>query len=202
MEIKMSDLTRNVVTDSDYIVTGDGIFDDMMEAINTHVKAQYDAGRISGSDYAAVYLGAIQTAIAQSVEILLKKDEIKSQVELLEAQKLGVDKDTEMKEAQKLGIDKDTEMKEAQKELIDEQKAMEIAKKNEVHADAEARRNVQNEQAQLYARQRAGFDENKNQKLFEAQLNSWGLMYSSGMMTELPSIISNDELSTLYHSIR
>jgi len=54
----------------------------------------------------------------------------------------------------------------------------------------------------LYARQRAGFDENKNQKLFEAQLNSWGLMYSSGMMTELPSIISNDELSTLYHSIR
>ena len=53
-------------------------------------------------------------------------------------------------------------------------------------------------QRDLYQRQIEGFDDNKYQKLFESQLSSWGLMFSSGMLTEKPSIITGDEVSQLY----
>ena len=53
-------------------------------------------------------------------------------------------------------------------------------------------------QRDLYQRQIEGFDDNKYQKLFESQLSSWGLMFSSGMLSEKPSIITGDEVSKLY----
>lgn len=53
-------------------------------------------------------------------------------------------------------------------------------------------------QRDLYQRQIEGFDDNKYQKLFESQLSSWGLMFSSGMLTEKPSIITGDRVSQLY----
>ena len=53
-------------------------------------------------------------------------------------------------------------------------------------------------QRDLYQRQIEGFDDNKYQKLFESQLSSWGLMFSSGMLSEKPSIITGDKVSQLY----
>ena len=53
-------------------------------------------------------------------------------------------------------------------------------------------------QTELYQRQKEGFDDNKYQKLFDSQINAWGLMFSSGMLTEKPSIITSDKVSQLY----
>ena len=47
-----------------------------------------------------------------------------------------------------------------------------------------------------------GFDDNKHQKLFEAQMNAWALMFSSGLLTTQPSIISNDSASALYNTLK
>ena len=57
-------------------------------------------------------------------------------------------------------------------------------------------------QRDLYQRQIEGFDDNKYQKLFESQLSSWALMFSSGLLTEKPTIISNDSASTLYNTLK
>ena len=54
----------------------------------------------------------------------------------------------------------------------------------------------------LLDRQREGFDDNKYQKLFEAQMNAWALMFSSGLLTTQPSIISNDSASALYNVLK
>ena len=62
---------------------------------------------------------------------------------------------------------------------------------------AKQRLNVE-KQTELYQRQKEGFDDNKYQKLFESQINAWGLMFSSGMLTEKPSIITGDKVSQLY----
>ena len=51
-------------------------------------------------------------------------------------------------------------------------------------------------------RQREGFDDNKYQKLFEAQMNAWALMFSSGLLETKPSIISNDSASALYNTLK
>ena len=54
----------------------------------------------------------------------------------------------------------------------------------------------------LLNRQKQGFDDNKHQKLFEAQMNAWALMFSSGLLTTKPQIISNDSASALYNSLK
>ena len=67
MTISIVNLTQNVVTDADNVVTGTGIFDDMMTTVNAHMAAQFNLGRITGSDYATVYLTAMQATVQQAV---------------------------------------------------------------------------------------------------------------------------------------
>ena len=57
-------------------------------------------------------------------------------------------------------------------------------------------------QEDLYKRQIQVFDDNKYQKLFEAQMNAWALMFSSGLLESKPSIISNDSASSLYNTLK
>ena len=68
---------------------------------------------------------------------------------------------------------------------------------DDLQTAAKQRLNVE-KQTELYQRQIGGFDDNKYQKLFESQINAWGLMFSSGMLTEKPSIITGDKVSQLY----
>jgi len=139
--IPIADITSNVATDAGYNVTGDGAFDNLMETVNAHIKAQFDADRIKESDIANMYVGIIPAVLAQSVKLALEAPAAAKNEEVLEAQRL------------------------------------------------------------LYDRQREGFDDNKYQKLFETQMNSWGLMFSSGLLTQKPSIISSDKASALYNEL-
>ena len=121
---------------------GTGVFDIIMKAANENIKIQNQTSRITGAEYAEVYLGTMQTAISEAMKFLLNKDQ----------------------------IIKDLELKQANIDLLD--------------------------------RQREGFDDNKYQKLFEAQMNAWALMFSSGLLTDKPTIISNDSASTLYNTLK
>ena len=62
--------------------------------------------------------------------------------------------------------------------------------------------NLKQANIDLLNRQKEGFDDNKHQKLFEAQMNAWALMFSSGLLTTKPQIISNDSASSLYNSLK
>jgi hypothetical protein len=81
-------------TDGKYTVTGSGIFDDLMEAANTHLSAQFNLGRITGKDYATVYLGAIQSSLQGSVQFILGKQQADKQSDLLTKQILTEEKKT------------------------------------------------------------------------------------------------------------
>jgi len=48
-------------------VNGTGYFDKFMDAINAQLASQLTAGRIQQTDFATVYLGALQTALSQAV---------------------------------------------------------------------------------------------------------------------------------------
>ncbi len=121
---------------------GTGVFDIIMKAANENIKIQNQMTRITGAEYAEVYLGTMQTAISEAMKFLLNKDQ----------------------------STKDLEVKQANIDLLN--------------------------------RQREGFDDNKYQKLFEAQMNAWALMFSSGLLTTQPSIISNDSASSLYNTLK
>ena len=121
---------------------GTGVFDIIMKAANENIKIQNQASRITGAEYAEVYLGTMQTAISEAMKFILNRDQ----------------------------STKDLEVKQANIDLLN--------------------------------RQREGFDDNKYQKLFEAQMNAWALMFSSGLLTTQPSIISNDSASSLYNTLK
>ena len=121
---------------------GTGVFDIIMKAANENIKIQNQTSRITGAEYAEVYLGTMQTAISESMKYILQKD----------------------------NLIKDEELKQANIDLLN--------------------------------RQKEGFDDNKYQKLFEAQMNAWALMFSSGLLTDKPTIISNDSASALYNTLK
>ena len=121
---------------------GTGIFDVIIKAANENIKIQHKTSRITGAEYAEVYLGTMQTAISEAMKFVLQNDTLA----------------------------KDLEVKQANIDLLN--------------------------------RQKEGFDDNKYQKLFEAQMNAWALMFSSGLLTDKPTIISNDSASSLYNTLK
>ena len=52
-------------------LTGTGVFDKLMAAVTAHLNDQYSKGRITGAEFASVYLGAVQSAMQQSVSFVL-----------------------------------------------------------------------------------------------------------------------------------
>ena len=88
-----------------------------------------------------------------------------------------------------------------QEQLVKKQIEQGTASINKIQDDvltaAKQRLNIE-KQTELYQRQKEGFDDNKYQKLFDSQINAWGLMFSSGMLTEKPAIVRNDMVSQLY----
>ena len=121
---------------------GTGVFDIIIKAANENIKIQHKTSRITGAEYAEVYLGTMQTAISEAMKFVLQKN----------------------------NLIKDEELKQANIDLLN--------------------------------RQKEGFDDNKYQKLFEAQMNAWALMFSSGLLTDKPTIISNDSASSLYNTLK
>lgn len=102
--IPFTNFTDNVSADNQNVVTGNGVFDDMMETLNQHIDAQYQLGRITGSDYSTVYLGAMQSAIAESMRFVLQQqiaekqtDSEAAKVDLVKRQTQGFDDDAKNK---------------------------------------------------------------------------------------------------------
>lgn len=180
MAINLSDLTNGSINNTEPTKPyweGTAIFDVLMKSVNDNINIQYETNRITGADYAKVYLAAIETCIKESINFLLQKAAVDKDLEVKTQQILSMRNDDSIKSVQSA---KDLEVKTAQKnKLVDD--ILTAAKQRE-----------------LYTRQITGFDDNKYQKLFESQLSSWGLMFSSGMLTEKPSIITGDKVSQLY----
>lgn len=110
--------TPILITDlSTGAVDGTGIFDLLMAATKLHIKAEYDNGRIKGAEYSQVYLGALQSAMTQSIEFLLKQEATQAQNAILEQQLLQAIADTATANAQ-------TALLTAQELLIDQDVAL------------------------------------------------------------------------------
>ncbi len=115
-------------------------------------------------------------------------------------------KDAELKVSQTNEINARTDL--TQKQTLDQEyitsnirpteKDLNISKKQEI----EEQKNTQVKQQELLERQTRGFDDNFRFKLFDSQMNAWAMMFSSGMLESKPTIITNDELSSLYNDIR
>ena len=62
---------------------GTGNFDNLMKVVTLHLEKQFTDGRITGTDYATVYLGAFQSTLAQAVNFTLNMNKANEEADLL-----------------------------------------------------------------------------------------------------------------------
>ena len=139
--VTIEELTTNVTVDSNHVVTGDGVFDDIMETINKHISAQYSAGRLKAENVATLYVGIVPTALSESIKFLLQRKTNTQQLRVLEAQEA------------------------------------------------------------LYIRQKEAFDDNKYQKLFEAQLNYNGMVFQDADAPDILDVALEKKVNDVFNRL-
>ena len=78
--IDVKEFTDNVTTNTNFEVTGTGIFDIFMDTATKHLTAQLDAGRIRGEDYATAYMQVYSVTLQAALQAWLQKDLIEAQI--------------------------------------------------------------------------------------------------------------------------
>ena len=82
----MADITFNTLSDTTQstLSAKTGNFDELMKTVTLHLEEQFNAGRITGTDYATVYLGALQSTLAQAVTFTLNMNKANNEADLLD----------------------------------------------------------------------------------------------------------------------
>ena len=166
-DILISDISNGSIStgaDNKYIWTGSGIFDKLMIAVNGNIKVQFDNGHINTTDYANVYLGALQSAIQSSMDFLLKEKLIEEQIAASKAE-------TAVKQEQSTS-DKELKAKQA---LLTVAQITTEASNNTVKINQAA---LLTKQGLLVERQKAGFDDDAKGKLLKQVMDSWAVGFS------------------------
>lgn len=121
------------------LALGDGLLDQLMATVEFHVHREFKAQRITGGDYATVYLGALESVLGNSTQYLLgvllyeqQKEKIEAEIKLieLEGEKLRYEIDF-MYPAQLIKLEQEGLLIEAQ---------VRLAEANILKTDAEIRK--------------------------------------------------------------
>jgi hypothetical protein len=133
-------------------VGGTGLFDGLMNAFSAHLNVQLEKGRITGSDYATVYLGGVQACMANAIQYLTARDQAyaqalvnaaqveatQAQAALYEAQTVEVTSKMPLEltllTKQSLQLDASIAQSEAQVKLITQQTAESVANVSNINA--------------------------------------------------------------------
>lgn len=92
-------------------VAGNGIFDQLMYAVEAHIHQEYQHKRITGQDYSKLYLGALQSTLDQTLRFITEREQaelIQKQIELADKQILKADKEIALMDEQILKIQAET----------------------------------------------------------------------------------------------
>jgi chromosome segregation ATPase len=111
----------DVTSLTDGSINGDGVFDKLMTSVTAHVERQYSNSRITGADYANVYLGSLTTVLNQSSSFLLQSEQLNKQLLLLDEQIANVQANSELVAAQKAKMEADTALSVKQLEVLQAQ---------------------------------------------------------------------------------
>ena len=82
-----------------------GLFDQLMLSVNSHIEKQYKQGRLHGSDYAQVYVGSINAAMVNTTQYLLGVMLLQEQQAKLKADTLLTEKQLEKVDAEVLMVE-------------------------------------------------------------------------------------------------
>ena len=79
---------------------GSGVFDTLMRSMKAHLEAEYQKGRIKGTEYSTVYLGSLTAVLDASLNFLLQREKVALEAELMAQQILVAQAEVEKARAQ------------------------------------------------------------------------------------------------------
>jgi hypothetical protein len=130
--------TPTVAELTETTVGGDGVFDQVMCATMAHIDSQYRQGRLTGPEYATVYVSANQVAWGTALQFLLQRDQAaltQAQIALAEQQQDLVAQQILL--AQKEVIIAERNITKLDKEILIASKQLEIMEVEKGKVDAE-----------------------------------------------------------------
>lgn len=175
------------------VVDGTGIFDELMTAANAHLSAQWDNERITGTQYAEVYLGQLTAVLQQAVTFLIERDKtylnnllVQAQIDLANKQIELADKELEKADKEIELLDKQIQLQELNKELIAQKVKTEKAQIADT-VDGVPVTGIIGAQIALYKQQKDGFIRDAEQKALKIISDTWITRKTVDDGTPLPS---------------
>ena len=143
VDLNIDEFTYNVETDTiSGTVTGDGIFDTLMETATKHLLAQFESNRIRQEDYANAYIHIYEVTLQAALKAWLEKDLVAAQIRQTEAGTAKIEAETahtiaemEMIQPQIAKIEAETDKIKAETELLPLQKEILAIEKQKVEAE-------------------------------------------------------------------
>ena len=161
----MSDITIQDVTNATDINDGTGAFDVLMSAVELRIEQQFKKQRLSATDYATVYLGAMQSVLQQSIQFALTQE------------KAGNEADAALNQSLKLLEEIDTTIGQTAKVyaeigLLGQKQITELAETTDPTGGLKL------SQKNLFDAQIKGFEGKHENELLKIYLDTWAVIYS------------------------
>lgn len=206
----MADVIITPITNEDLttkVVDGTGIFDELMTAANAHLDSQFKNERITGTQYAEVYLGQLQAVLANAVQFLIERDKtylnnllINAQIELANKQVELAEKQLEQADKQLELLEKQIELQQAQSDLARQKIKTEIAQISDT-VDGVAVGGVIGAQVALYKQQRESFLRDAEQKSLKILADTWITRKTIDDGVEVPVNFDTDALNAFTQKV-
>ena len=168
------------------VVNGTGIFDELMTAAHAHLDQEWGKQRITGTQYAEVYLGQMTAVLQQSVAFLVQRDAIYLNNLLTQAQIDKANKELALLDKQIELIEAQIASQEANNTLIAQKVKTEKAQIQDI-VDGEAVVGVTGAQTALYKQQKEGFIRDAEQKALKIISDTWITRKTVDNGTHLPT---------------
>ncbi len=194
------------------------LYDFFNKKIRIDLQDDYDCKKINGATFAATWANMMPSIINSSLNAIVslqtKETPTDRLVKIAQAKNIEADVDSKMEQ---IAVVRQDAIKSTQQTMLIIAQAREVvnnAGRQDMIATAQCAKIDQEidklkyetdqllpSQKALTVRQTSGFDDDVNRKLYEASMNGWALVYSSGMLAgeNPPSVISDASLTGLYN---
>lgn len=196
---------------------GTGSFDVLMSSISNHLREEFRANRITGSEYSKVWVGGLETAIQQAIAFTLNKDEatwkgITAQLQaitamanlkLIQAQISAMKQDEALKKAQ-YGLTKAQILsQEIQQCLLREQIETERANTLDFRSDGVTPvTGSVGKQKDLYSQQIVSYQRDSELKAAKVWADAWAVIETITESDILPDTFKNPSVESVMESLR
>lgn len=189
-------ITLNDISNATALSDGTGTFDVLIKTVERRIENQFAEGRITGADYANVYLGAMQAVLQQSIAFLLAQEKAQLENAVLTgtlAKQWGYNITTDADGNISLGtnigtglIDEQVTQAAQQTDLLIGQTAKAYAEvallaqkqETELAQTSDPSGGLLLAQKNLYEAQIKGFEGKHKNELIKHMLDTWAVIYS------------------------